>query len=394
MVLEDVNLPFITDEHRIVRRTIREFCREKIIPNSLKWERERFSVKSILMELAKLGVLGIRIPVEYGGQSSDLYSWITMLEELGYADASIAAPVLIHTGAASTLIVEYGSRDIKERYLPKIARGEKILAFAMTEAEVPGSWSSYLKTTAKLDNDHYVINGTKAFITNACIADLFIVFARTDPKTPGHRGVSVFLVEKNDNMIITEEPSLGFNLPGLWGTIIFDDVRVPRENLLLPAPKAFTLSMLSFNRERIGNPSICNGIAQRAFDEAVNFLKGRRGPDHATGELKIPFTDYEYIRIKLAEIATKIKASRLMVYHAAYLIENSLPYVRDVSMAKAFANEVVREVAMDSLQLSGAYGYSGSFIVQKLLRDGLFGGIGGGTIEIQKLRIAEEILRG
>jgi len=319
----------------------------------------------------------------------DIYSEIILMEELGYADPSVAITMLIHTCAAAACIYKLASDELKQRYLPAVAKGEAILAFAMTEDAVPGSWSSYIKTTAKLEGNKFVINGRKVFITNAGIADLFVVLARMSEEKD-HRGIGVFLVEKKFPGVVIEgeEPSLGLRAAS-WGTISFENCEVPRENLIMGPPKAFAAVMDLFNMERLGNPSICNGIAARAFDEAITFLSQRKDP--RTGESFIE--GYQGLQFKIAEMYSLIRASRLSVWHAAYLYENGLPYVKEVSAAKFFANEAVRRVCLEALQLHGGYGYSAALVVEKLLRDGIFGGIGGGTLEVLKLRVVREILK-
>ncbi len=280
-------------------------------------------------------------------------------------------------------------RTLREKYLPSIASGERILAFAMTEDEVPGSWSSYMKTKAEIKGDKYLLNGRKTFITNAGVADIFIVFARLN-LMEGARGIGMFIVER-------DFPGFHFDgeIPGLgvralsWGTITLEDCEVPRENLIVSPPKAFSLAMDMFNTERIGNPSICNGIAQRAFDEALEFLVGRRDP--RTG--KSLLESYQGLQFKIAEMASLIRSSRLNVWHCAYLIQSGKPYVKEVQLAKLFANEMVRKICIDSMQLQGGYGYSAELFTEKLVRGGMFGGIGWGALEILKLRYISELMK-
>ncbi|MEM3586343.1 MAG: acyl-CoA dehydrogenase family protein [Candidatus Jordarchaeaceae archaeon] len=321
----------------------------------------------------------------------DIYSEIILMEELGYADPCVAAIMVIHTGTAAARIYKLAPEEIKQRYLPSIAKGEKILAFAMTEDAVPGSWLSYMKTTAKLvEGDKYIINGRKVFITNAGIADLFVVFARTNPKEKGHRGISIFLVERNFPGLVFEgeEPALGIRAAS-WGTILFDNCEVPKKNVILEAPNAFAAALDLFNVERLENSSVCNGIATRALDETINFLSQRKEPKNGESFLNT----YQSLQFKISDMYALIRASRLNVWHTAYLMENVFPYIKQVSASKFFANEVVRKVCLEAVQLHGGYGYSTAFFVEKLLRDGIFGGIGWGTIEILKLRVIREIFR-
>lgn len=391
MYLDDLKLPFLTTEHQLLRQSIRDFAKKEIMEGALERD-EKNDIKEtvrLFKKLRQLDVLGIRIPEKYGGVGADMYFELILMEELGYADASVALTTLIHTGAAAAVIYEMASEELKQKYLPKVATGEKILAFAMTESDVPGSWSSYMQTTARLDGDHYVLNGTKVFITNATIADLFVVFARTTPDEKGHKGIGIFLVEKEFPGVSTaEEPSFGDGA-GSWGSIFFDNCQVPKENLVKDAPTAFAEAMQLFNYERMENPSICNGIAQRALDETISFLSQRKDPRKG-----FPFTkSYQHVQFKLAEMYARIRASRLMVWHACYLAENGHPFIKEVSSAKFYANETVRWVCEQALQLHGGYGFSRSFIVQKLLRDAFFGGIAGGTLEALKDRTARELLK-
>jgi acyl-CoA dehydrogenase len=385
-------LPFLKEEHRLLRSSVREFAEKEIIPTALERDKNcdvEGTVK-IFKKLARLGYAGIRIPEKYGGQEMDMYSEIILMEELGYADPSVAVTMLIHTGAAAACIYQLAPDELKQNYLPAIAKGEKILAFAMTEDEIPGSWSSYMKTTAKVDGDKYILNGRKVFITNAGIADLFVVFARVDHEKLDHRGIGIFLVEKEFPGVSfeSEEPALGLRAAS-WGTISFNKCEVPKENLITGPPNAFAAAMNLFNQERLENPSVCNGIATRALDESINFLSQRRDPRSGKSFIE----SYQSLQFRIAEMYALIRASRLGVWHAAYLLENGHPYVKEVSAAKFFANEAVREVCNYAIQLHGGYGYSASLIVEKLLRDGMFGGIAGGTLEALKLRTIREILR-
>lgn len=391
MPLDALHLPFITKEHALLRSSLREFAKKEIFPDCLQRDENQDleGTVKIFKKLADLGYTGIRIPEEYGGQSMDMYSELILMEELGYADGSIALTMLIHTGAAAACIYSLASEEVKQKYLPKVVSGENILAFAMTEDSAPGSLSTYMQTTASDDGDHYLLNGTKVFITNATIADLFIVFARTNSDEPGHKGISLFLVEKDfQGVFVNEEPSLGGRAKS-WGTIAFNNCPVPKANLIEKAPGAFASAMQLFNYERMENPSICNGIAQRALDECLSFLSQRKDPRTEKSFIK----SYQHLQFKIAEMYAQIKSSRLNVWHAAYLAENGFPFTKEVAASKFHANEMVRRVCTDAVQLHGGYGYSTSFLVQKLLRDGMFGGTAGGTIEALKDRTTREILK-
>jgi alkylation response protein AidB-like acyl-CoA dehydrogenase len=393
MVLEDLHLPFLSEKHFLIRSTLRDFAGRRLkAADVIRRERDGdiWGTVEVFRDLARLGYAGIRVPEDYGGMGEDIYSWIILMEELGYFDPNVAGMMLIHTGAASQCIVHFASEDIKRKYLPSIARGERILAFAMTEESIPGSLSSHMTTSARLEGDKYIINGRKTFITNAGVADLFILFARVDQREKGARGIGMFIVERSS-------PGLRFDgeIPGLgmkalsWGSITLEDCEVPKENLILGPPKAFSKAMDMFNTERIGNPSICNGIAQRAFDEALEFLMKRIDPRSGKSFIE----SYQGIQFKIAEMASLIRSSRLNVWHSAYLIQSGKPYVKEVQLTKLFANEMVRKVCIDSMQLQGGYGYSAELLTEKLVRGCMFGGIGGGTIEILKLRYISELMR-
>lgn len=391
MSIEELHFPFLSKEHVLLRKSIREFAKQEIIPNSLdrdKTENLEGTVK-IFKKLSELGYAGIRLPDKYEGQNMDIYSTIILMEELGYADLSIALTMLIHVGTAAACINQLASEELKREYLPLIAKGEKILAFAMTEEDVPGSLSTYMQTQAHFEKDKYIINGTKAFITNASIADFFIVFARTNPNEIGHKGISLFLVEKDfPGISIDEEPALG-DRAGSWGTIRFNNCEVPKKNLIMEAPNAFATAMHFFNYERMENPSVCNGIAHRALDESIQFLSKRKDPRTGKSFIK----SYQGVQFQVAEMYALIRSSRLNVWHAAYLSENGYAFTKEVSAAKFFANEAVRKVCTDAIQLHGGYGFSASMAVEKLFRDGMFGGIAGGTLEALKDRTTREIVR-
>lgn len=371
---------------------MREFAEKEITPTALKRDKE-CDIKGtleILKKLFSLGYGGIRVPREYGGAGEDLYSWIIMLEELGYADLSVAMPMLVHSGSACDIILDSGSESIKQKHLPLICKGEELLGIAITESDIPGSWASYVSTTASSRGGKYNLKGKKMFITNAGLANLFVVFARSSALEKGHEGVGIFLVERDSPgfSFEGEVPSIAATASS-WGIISFDNCEVPDENMLMPPPDAFSRGMRMFNTERVGNPSICNGMAQRALDEAVRFLRDRKEPKAGKSFLD----SYQDLQFKVAEMDASIRACRMLVWYAAFLLQNGLPPTKEVAEAKFLSNQTVRQVCTESAQLQGAYGLTKGLFAEKLVRDSMYGGIAGGTIEILKSRAASEIVK-
>lgn len=374
----------LSEQQELFRRTAREFALKELEPQAKELdEKHKFPLET-LKKLGELGYLGMAVPEEYGGIGADTISYVLVMEELSKACASTSTAVSVQNSLVEFPIVEFGSEYLKRKYLPKLATGEWLGAFALTEPEA-GSDPGAIKTTAVKRGNQYVLNGTKRFITNAAFAQVFIVFASTDPQA-GNRGISCFIVERDTPgfTVGKEEDKLGIR-----GTstceLFFEDCPVPAENLLGELNRGFKIAMITLDCARIGIAAQAVGIAQAALDEAIRYAQERK----AFGKL---LADFQSIQFKLAEMRLEVEAARLLTYQAAWKKDQGLDYILDSSLAKLYASEVASRVADESLQIHGGYGYIRDYKVERLYRDARITRIYEGTSEIQKLIIARQIL--
>jgi cyclohexanecarboxyl-CoA dehydrogenase len=374
----------LDEEHELFRRTSRDFAQKELEPRAREFEEQHEVAPEILRKLGELGYLGLVVPEAYGGVGADTLSYTLVMEELSRACASTSTAVSVQNSLVEYPIVEFGTEAQKQRYLPKLATGEWMGAFGLTEPE-SGSDAAGMKTTAVRDGDAYVLSGAKRFITNAAFAHVFIVFAITDPEA-GNRGVSCFLVERDaPGFTVGEEE----DKMGIRGTstceLFFEDCRVPAENLLGEENKGFKVAMLTLDSGRIGIAAQALGIAQAALDEALKYVQERV----AFGK---PLAAFQSIQFKLAEMKTKVEAARLLTYQAAWKKDQGEDYILESSLAKLYAGEIASEVADEAVQIHGGYGYIRDYKVERLYRDARITRIYEGTSEIQKLIIARRIL--
>ncbi len=375
----------LTPEQELFRKSAREFALKELEPIATDLDREHRVPLDILKKLGSLGYLGMTVPEEYGGIGADMLSYVLVMEELSRSCASTSTAFSVQNSLCNSLLVEFGSEAQKRKYLPDLAAGRKFGAFALTEPE-SGSDAAGMKTTAVAKGDSFVLNGTKRFITSAGFADIFLVFALTDPAA-GNRGVSCFLVERDTPgfTVGKEEDKLGIR-----GTstceLFFEDCRVPKENLVGELNRGFKVAMLTLDAGRIAIAAQAVGIAQAALDEAIKYSKERK----AFGKL---LAEFQAIQFKLADMKAKVEAARLLTYKAAWKKDHKLDYIMDASIAKLYAAEIASEVADDALQIHGGYGYIRDYKVERLYRDARITRIYEGTSEIQKLIIARELLK-
>lgn len=371
----------LSEEQKIFRQTLREFGRREIEPNLEKYAGKKEYPAELSAKLAEIGVMGITIPEAYGGTGGGALDVVICMEELCRAGGF--AP-LTHMGA-SRAISEYAGEELKRKYLPQLASGEKLGAYAQTEPGA-GSDATAMRTAAVLDGDHYVLNGTKCFISNAEVADIFVVLAKTDP-SQRKGGISVFVVEKGAPGLTVgkAEEKMGMDASPT-NEVVFDNCTIPKDNLMVAEGEAFKLMMRSFNAERCGNSAACLGMAERAFQKAFLYAQQREAFDR-------PLTRFQGIQWMFADMAIQIKAARLLVYNAAWKIDNKLPAAKDAAMAKCFTNEMAQRVINDAIQIHGAYGYMKEYEVERLWRDVRGLAFGGGTPQILRNRIAAELIR-
>ena len=370
----------LDEEHLELQASFKEFAENEIKPLAEEIdETERFPLESV-KKMAEMGMMGLPIPEEYGGSGIDQLGYVLEIEELAKVCATTAIIVSAHTSLCCWPILKFGTEEQKQKYLVPLARGEKLGAFALTEPSA-GTDASMQKSTAVLDGDSYVLNGSKIFITNAGAADVFIVFAMTD-KEQGTRGISAFIVERDMPGFSMSKPE---NKMGLRASstceLIFDNVRIPKENLLGQEGKGFKIAMATLDGGRIGVAAQATGIAQGAIDEAVKYTTeriqfGRR------------ISQFQNTQFTLADMQTRTDAARLLVWRAAAAEQDGLPYTAPAAMAKLFAAETASYVTNRAVQLFGGYGYSKDYPVERMMRDAKVTEIYEGTSEVQKMVIS------
>jgi alkylation response protein AidB-like acyl-CoA dehydrogenase len=372
----------LTPEQREIQALTREFARAEIEPHAAEWDREHRFPRELFAQLAELGLMGACVPEEYGGAGADFVSYVLVLEELSRADAGVGVTVAVHTSAVTLPILTYGSDEQRSRFVPPLARGEAIGAFALTEPGA-GSDAGAMITRAEPVDGGWHVTGSKQWITNAEHAGTFLVFARTDPETATARGVSAFIVDRDDVEITRTEEKLGLNSSVTNDIAI--DARVDGDRLVGEENRGFRIAMGTLDGGRIGIAAQAVGIAQAAYDVAREYAKER----HAFGQR---IADFQAIQHKLANMSTEIDAARLLVLRAAWLKQNGEPHTEAGAKAKLFASEMARRQTAEAIQVLGGYGYTKEFPVERYYRDAKITEIYEGTSEIQRLVIARSIL--
>ena len=375
----------LTADQRAIQTLAREVAEAEIAPNAAEWDREHRFPDELYPKLAQLGLMGVCIPEEYGGAGADFLSYVVVLEELSRADAGVGVTVAVHTSAATVPLLSFGTEEQRARFVPPLARGEHLGAFALTE---PGSGSDAgsLRTTAAPDGDEWVISGAKQWITNGSRAGTFLVFARTGAGTAGARGVSCFVLDAAHVSVTREEEKLGLN-SSTTSDIAIDAARVGRDRLLHDEDRGFRVAMATLDGGRIGIAAQAVGIAQAAYDVASAYAQEREQFGRRIG-------DFQAIQWKLADMATEIDAARLLTYRAAWLKQEGRPHSVEGAKAKLYASEMARRQTGEAIQILGGYGYTKEFPVERYYRDAKITEIYEGTSEIQRLVIARSILGG
>jgi alkylation response protein AidB-like acyl-CoA dehydrogenase len=380
--LSEMDFSFSADQREIQALT-REFAQAEIEPNAAAWDREHHFPRELFTKLAELGLMGVCVPEEYGGAGADFVSYILVLEELSRADAGVGVTVAVHTSAVTLPLLTFGTDEQKSRFVPPLARGEHLGAFALTEPEA-GSDAGSLRTAAVPDGDGWRISGAKQWITNGRHSGTFLLFARTDAETPGARGVSAFVLDAEHVRVTRDEEKLGLN-SSVTNDIVVEDAVVGRDRLLGEEGRGFRVAMATLDGGRIGIAAQAVGIAQAAYDVAREYAKERRAFGQRIG-------DFQAIQWKLADMATEIDAARLLVHRAAWLKQNGEPHTEAGAKAKLFASEMARRQAAEAIQILGGYGYTKEFPVERYYRDAKITEIYEGTSEIQRLVIARSVL--
>lgn len=374
-----MNLRF-TEEQEMMRRMVRQFAREKIAPRIHEMDEEDRFPEDLIREMGEHGLLGIPIAEKWGGAGSNFTTYIMVIEEISRVSAGVGVILAVHTSVGTMPVVLFGTDEQKAKFVPPLAKGDHLGAFALTE---PGAGSDVksIRTSAKRDGDDYILNGTKLFITNAGFADTYITFAVAD------KGITAFIVEKGTPGLIVgkKEQKMGLGGTGT-ASLMFEDMRVPAANRLGEEGEGFKVAMANLYGGRIGIGAQALGIAGAALDQALRYAKER----HQFGK---PLAQLPIIQSKLADMATQIEASRLLIYRAAQLREQGKPCAKEVAMAKMMASDTAMRVTTEAIQIFGGYGYTRDYPVERLFRDAKVTQIYEGTNEIQRIVISKELLR-
>ncbi len=375
----------LTEDQKMIKEAAREFASEKLAPKAQEFDEKEELPKELYKELADLGYLGMLMPEEYGGSGLDFISYILTMEEFSKACAALMISLSVHNSLVCEAIYKFGTEEQKKKYLSKLTKGEFIGAYSLTEPQA-GTDAGSLKTTALLKGDHYLVNGTKTFVTNGGIADLFVLFVLTNPEAKS-KGISCLLVDKGLK---------GFNIGakekkmGIRGSdtreISFEDCLVPKVNLIGEENKGFRIALELLDSGRIGVGAQSVGIAQSALAEALKYSKERV-------QFGQPICNFQAIQFKLANMATQIEAARLLVYRAAWLKQNKMQCIREASMAKLFASEIANYVVNEAVQIHGGYGYMKEYAVERYFRDARVTEIYEGTSEAQRMVISRDLLK-
>jgi alkylation response protein AidB-like acyl-CoA dehydrogenase len=373
----------LSADQREIQRLARDFAEAEIEPHAAEWDRAEHFPVDLYAKLAELGLTGVCVPEEYGGAGADFLSYVLVLEELSRADAGVGVTVAVHTSAVTLPILAFGTDEQKVRFVPPLARGEHLGAFALTEAEA-GSDAGSLRTRADVDGDGWSITGTKQWITNGAHAGTVLIFARTNPDVAGAPGVSAFVLDGDQVRATKEHEKLGLHSSSTVDLVV-DGAQVGRDRLLHEEGKGFAVAMATLDGGRIGIAAQAVGITQAAYDVARAYALEREQFGKRIGE-------FQAIQWKLADMSTELDAARLLVYRAAELKARGEPHTEAGAKAKLFASEMARRQTGAAIQILGGYGFTRDFPVERYYRDAKITEIYEGTSEIQRLVIARSIL--
>jgi alkylation response protein AidB-like acyl-CoA dehydrogenase len=374
----------LSEEQRLLRKTVREFAERELAPHTREWDEKQEFPREVFVRLGELGIAGACWPEAYGGSALSTLDWAVVMEELARVDAGVALSLAAHHGLCSAHIHLAGSEEQKRRFLPPLARGERVGCWGLTE---PGSGSDAggMRTTAVRDGAHWVLNGSKNFITNGGIADTAVVMAVTS-RAAGKKGISAIVVERGTPGFRSgkKEDKLGVRSSDT-SELVFEDCRVPLANLLGEEGMGFVDTLRILDKGRIAIAAFSLGIAQAALEASIRYARERQQFGH-------PIAEFQAIQFKIAEMATKIDAARLLTWRAASLADRGETHTAQASMAKLFASEASVAIALEAIQIHGGYGYIKEYPVERHLRDAKIGTIGEGTSEVQRLVIARLLL--
>jgi alkylation response protein AidB-like acyl-CoA dehydrogenase len=376
----------VSEHHELLRKSVRDFARAEVLPHARKWDREERFPKEIVPKLAEMGLLGIRIPEEYGGSGMDMTAYAICVEEIARVDGSLALTVASHNGLGTGHILIFGNEAQKKKYLPKAATGEWLAAWALTEPG-SGSDSAGLRTTARRDGEGWVLNGTKMFITQGSVGGFCVVLARTNTEAPKQKGITAFIVEHGTKGFSASKhlEKLGCRSSDTV-ELTLEDVRVSDSQRLGELDHGFADTMQILDRGRISIASMALGLGRGALEMAVRYAKDRKQFGKAIAE-------FQAIQWMLADSKTELDAAALLTQRAAWLADQGKRHTTEASMAKLYASEAASRVCNRALQVHGGYGYTREFDVERHLRDAKICEIGEGTSEVQRSVIAKHLLR-
>jgi butyryl-CoA dehydrogenase len=373
----------LTEEQKLFQKTIREFCEKNLKPIASKIEKEEHFPKELYKKMGQMGLMGMTVPQKYGGAGIDRISYMIALEEVSRVCGSTGLTVEAHNSLGIGHIYEHGTEEQRKKYLPKLCSGEGFAAWALTEPN-SGSDAAAAQTTAVLEKDEWVINGTKQFITTGDLADVVIVMSKTD-KEKGAKGISAIIVEKDTKgfKVGQLEDKLGLRASHT-AELIFENCRVPKENLIGKKDLGFIGAMNILDRGRTAIGAMSVGIAQAALEDSIEYAKQRQ-------QFGRPIGKFQAIQWMIADMATQIEASRLLVYRAAFLEDQGVRFTKEASMAKLFASEMAMNATRKAIQIFGGYGYTREYPIERYFRDIKLCEIGEGTSEVQRMVIAKQL---
>ena len=375
----------LTEEDLELKQMARDFADKRLYPHALEFDEQEGVPEELLKELGELGYLGFTAPEEYGGMGLSTTAFAGVLEEICAASAGFGILLSVHNSLCCEIIKLFGSEETRKKYLPVMVTGEKIGAYCVTEPNA-GTDVAAIATTAIDKGDHYLVNGTKTFVTNGGLAGVLIVFAKTDPEA-GRKGLSCLVVDNKIEGITIGKPEKKCGMKASdTREVSFDDVKVPKENLLGKPGEGFKMAVIILNSGRIGVSFQSIGIAQAALDESIKYSKERK-------QFGQPIANFQAIQFKLADMATRIDASRLLGYRAAQLKDAGVPCHREASMSKLFCSQTANYVVNEAVQIHGGYGYMKEYAVERYFRDARVTEIYEGTSEAQRMVIARDLLR-
>jgi butyryl-CoA dehydrogenase len=377
--------PFIKEQHRILRRSVRDFCEQELKPIAAEIDQEARFPWEVAEKMGPLGYFGIQASRELGGAGLDSLSYAITIEEVSRVSGAMGLCLSVHNSVALYPILAFGSKEQHRRWVPPLAQGQKIGAFCLTEPNA-GSDAGAITATALEAGDHWLVNANKVFVTNGGIADICLIFARTDP-TAGRRGISVVVAERGTaGFVVGDLEDLCGMRANPVSSIRLYDCRVPKENLLGKTGMGLKIGLAALDTGRIGIAAQALGIAQAALEEAVQYANQRQ-------QFGVPLARHQAIQMMIADMATQVDAARLMVYRAAWLKDNNQPVTRAAAQAKLFAAEASTTVTDLAVQIHGGYGYSKAYAVERYYRDARVTRIYEGTSEVHRMVIAREVLQ-